>query len=316
MILFIGLSSDKTIIHAVSVAKKLKYSFLFFDLKKFLTEGEYFWDSKRSEGYIGYSDIQIKFPNTNISGIYARPILLFNQELEEVKHEMSHRLNILLEILSNVDILTINRPYRDHSNSSKMYHTHLLGKCGFKLPYSILTNDEEEAKKFISSKEKVVFKGSSSEKTIVSLYTQELSSRLKFLYNSPVLFQEYIEGADVRTHLIGSELFSEKIESEGVDYRYQKETNQFSNINIPNDIVEKCFAYQKLSELHFIGFDFKITNSGEYIAMEANPMPGYDGYDRRANLEISKVLLEMLNEGVVGINNQSEVLPKEANKFE
>jgi glutathione synthase/RimK-type ligase-like ATP-grasp enzyme len=68
-------------------------------------------------------------------------------------------------------------------------------------------------------------------------------------------------------------------------------------ITVPDDIVEHCRAYQVMSGLTFLGFDFMVTADGEYFALEANPLPGYDSYDRRLGYTISDALLSLLSDG-------------------
>ncbi|XEC97398.1 RimK family alpha-L-glutamate ligase [Paenibacillus tarimensis] len=295
MILFIGLLSDPAMTHALAVAERREIPFTFFDLQPFMLEGDYFWDFAKGEGYIRNNEITINFPQCEITGIYSRPISLINLLDEKQRPAAAARMNAVIEILNSIPVLTVNRPRTDYSNSAKLYHLHLLKQCGFRIPASLLTNDEAEAKRFIESHERVIYKGASSEKTIVSLYDNKLAGRLKWLGNSPVLFQEYVAGADIRAHLVGSSFFAEKIECNGIDYRYETETNRFSQIDLPPLLTERCLRYRDVSGLHFIGFDFKLTPEGDYIIMEANPMPGYNSYDRRAGLQISDALLTMLS---------------------
>ena len=158
----------------------------------------------------------------------------------------------------------------------------------------MLTNDEEQARAFLDEVPAAIFKGASGEKTIASAYRPELSSRLHLLAGSPVLFQERIFGAEVRAHLIGTTLVSEQIASDEVNYQYSGAPTFFSPTTVPAEIEEMCRAYQAMSGLAFIGFDFMVTDAGEHIVLEANPMPGYDVFDRRLGHAISDALLDLL----------------------
>lgn len=169
-----------------------------------------------------------------------------------------------------------------------------LRSCGFRVPRSLLTNDEAQARAFLDEVGEAVFKGASGEKTIASAYGPESRARLPLLPASPVLFQQRIAGADVRAHLVGATLIAERIESDGVNYQYSRAPVAFAPTVVPPDIARRCLAYQELSGLAFIGFDFMVTDAGEHVVLEANPMPGYDVFDHRLGHAISGALLALL----------------------
>ncbi|WP_339819179.1 hypothetical protein MKZ15_01260 [Paenibacillus sp. FSL R7-0216] len=268
---------------------------MFFDLYQFLNHGNYHWDEATLTGSIEYPGMRIQFPESKVTGVYSRIIFPYQEhEIDEVRFSRLQRLKVMELILRNIPIMVINRPGSDLSNSSKFLHLYLLKECGFNVPETLLTNSAQDAEKFTSDSE-TIFKGASSEKTIVSKYNNALKPNLQLLKQSPVIFQKYISGADIRTHLLRETFFSERIDCTGVDYRYEKGGSKFTPVDIPRSIKELCIEYRNRSGLEFIGFDFKLLNNNEYIILEANPMPGYDGYDRRANMGISKALLNYLS---------------------
>lgn len=293
MILIVGSNLDRTIIHTVKTANRLNIPFCFFDLYKFAVLGNYFWDYRSHTGHFGYKDIEYKFPNSEITGIYSRIINVFYNTTGRKNRLLGSRVQALAEILSDLRGMNVVNRDTDFSNSSKLYQLYILSQCGFLVPNSLLTNNPYMTRSFIKGKD-VVYKAASSEKTITSIYTKAQSSRLSLLKNSPVLFQERIKGFDVRTHLIGSEFYSEKIETDVVDYRFDSGQKEFSALDIPKSIEKKCLEYQKLSGVDFIGFDFKVKDTGEYFVLEANLMPGYDTYDKRLKYRISRALLKFL----------------------
>ena len=293
MIIIVGFTNDRTIIHTVKIAKNLSIPYVFFDLYKFALSGDYFWDYESHTGHFGYKGVQFEFPNSEISGVYARIINIFSNMMGSKNRLLGSRIQALTEILSDLKGVNVVNRDADFSNSSKLYQLYVLSKCGFLVPNSLLTNNSEIARSFIKDKD-VIYKGASSEKTITSAISKVQASRFRLLKNSPVLFQERIVGFDVRTHLIGSEFYSEKIESDVVDYRFDSGQKKFSAISLPESIENKCLTYQRLSGIDFIGFDFRVSESGEYFILEANLMPGYDIYDKRLKYPISRALLRFL----------------------
>jgi hypothetical protein len=292
MILIIGLSRDPTIVHTLKAAAYLGVPFRFFDLSRFRESGWFSWDFKGRAGTFGYDDHAISLPDAKISGIYLR----FIDRLPRAqKRYAAMRLHALRRIMTNVRTFTVNPLSHDISNSTKLYHLSLLHDAGFLTPRTIVTNELSAALEFHRETPECIYKGVSSQKTFAEAYGPPVEPRLAWLANCPVLFQERIRGADVRAHLIGNRVEAELIESDGVDYRLSTSgPKYFKQTELPSEVVCCCQRYAKENGLTFLGFDFKVDNSGRYFVLEANPMPGYDAYDRRACLRISRALFDIL----------------------
>jgi D-alanine-D-alanine ligase-like ATP-grasp enzyme len=112
----------------------------------------------------------------------------------------------------------------------------------------------------------------------------------------PVHLQEYIEGSDVRCHVLGDSIFAERITSSSVDYRMDPSKNNYSAIECPPNLGTKMSLATRACGLAFAGWDFKIAKSGEWYCLEVNPMPGYSIYDIRCDEAISKALISYLEE--------------------
>lgn len=294
MILVIGSAHDRTVVHTLRAARRAGVPYVFFDVVRFLRAGRYSWDFRAGRGRLGYDELTVELPSPEISGIYVRLVDLSARVDAGERPAVRARMRALTELLRNVDAPVVNRPGLDLTNWAKAYHLHLLRSCGFRVPRSLLTNDEAQARAFLDEVGEAVFKGASGEKTIASAYGPESRARLPLLPASPVLFQERIAGADVRAHLVGATLIAERIESDGVNYQYSRAPVAFAPTVVPPDIARRCLAYQELSGLAFIGFDFMVTDAGEHVVLEANPMPGYDVFDHRLGHAISGALLALL----------------------
>src|SRR5204862_5479152 len=107
----------------------------------------------------------------------------------------------------------------------------------------------------------------------------------------------------VRIHVVGSELFAERIISESVDYRFHRGriSNAYCHSDVSHEIRHSCLKYCSARGLLFAGFDFKLDQkNGEWYVLEVNPRPGYESYDRRQGGRISRALLFLLKEGTKG----------------
>ena len=57
-------------------------------------------------------------------------------------------------------------------------------------------------------------------RSIVREFRPEDESRLGMLAHLPTQFQAFIEGTNIRVHVVGNEVFATEIECDAVDYRY------------------------------------------------------------------------------------------------
>lgn len=159
-----------------------------------------------------------------------------------------------------------------------------------------MTDDPRAALDFVEScGGAVIVKGVSSMKTWATRYCLDDRDRLRWVRNCPVLLQEEIRGPDVRVHVLGDELFAEEIEGEGIACRRPAGTNRFRQVGVPAGVADRFRAVADLLRVPFVGIDLKQERSrGEWLLLEANTMPGYEGYDRRTGGAIARELTRWL----------------------
>ena len=93
------------------------------------------------------------------------------------------------------------------------------------------------------------------------------------------LFQELVQGDNVRVHVIDGKIVSILIQAKQVDYRYDKQPI-FIDYILPKKIESMCVDVCKKLNLNLCGIDI-IVKDGRYYFLEANPSPGYDYYERK-----------------------------------
>lgn len=243
--------------------------------------------------YGKFGDIEIK----DIKAIYTRFDRVNLKEnisditKQQINIERSIWMNTLLE---NIDAMVINRCNAQYSNSSKLFQSWIIKHYGFKIPNSIITTSAEEVKKFISSNKQVIYKSASSERSQVKNFLKEDFEKLHLLKNCPHLFQECVEGTDIRVHTLATgETFACEIMSETSDYRYDNKRN-IKVIDIPKHIKEQCIRLTLDLGLYLSGIDLRKNPNGEYYCFEVNPSPAFSWYEEQTGLPISKSIAEMM----------------------
>lgn len=234
---------------------------------------------------------------SEFSAIYAR-IYFFELGAPPRNRALSALITSLMGFLEHTPARVANRPSAGASNVNKMAHLGYLKDAGLKVPETHVLGDAALARTIVRPDGSWISKSVSSVRTRAVAVDEALYDRLDKLSMCASMFQRRIRGADVRVHCVAGQCIAEKIVSQQVDYRYKDPTGarpEFSPIDTPDAIARACAAYCERQRLVIAGIDFKISEvDGEWYALEANPMPGYDSYDRRLGGRISRALLAAL----------------------
>lgn len=111
----------------------------------------------------------------------------------------------------------------------------------------------------------------------------------------PVLFQEKIEGHDLRIHILNNKLFAKRSHiKKNIDYRYDDNFFKLSDVEKLTDQVTsfcKIVAFEEDNLL--LGIDFIQTEDG-YVALEANPSPGWSAYHPHNGINPEPFVIELL----------------------
>jgi len=297
MILCIGLAADDTFCHTLAALQLSRAAFEVIDFAQLALSGDI--DAQLRDP--AETAIRLGDRHFRLGAYESAYVRLVNIADEAPTDRLGQRAEALyqclLRLLSHAAIPILNRPLGDCSNFSKFYHAVALARPrGWQIPRSCLTNQADVAKTFIEScGENVIFKGASGMKTWATPYDpRKHNDRLSLLSTSPVLFQERIEGPDVRVHVVGDRVFAEMIESEEMDYRTTR-NNRYHAIVAPEPIGSGCVDLAHEMSCPLVGIDFKVERTTDrWYFLEANTMPCYEGYDRRTGGRISEAVVQWL----------------------
>ncbi len=187
----------------------------------------------------------------------------------------------------------VNRNRAGHSNVSKPYQAQIIRRRFF-VPESLVTNDPEEALAFRALYGRVIYKSVSGQRSIVTEFTDADEWRLRDLPKCPVLFQQYIEGQEVRVHTVGERVFATAVESDATDYRYGHqfglEAARLTAVEISEHVAEACVGLAAELGLGFAGIDLRFAPDGAVYCFEVNPSPGYSYYEEATGQPIAQAL--------------------------
>jgi RimK-like ATP-grasp domain len=206
--------------------------------------------------------------------------------------------------LEAVPGVVVNRPCARVDNFSKPLHESTFSVFGMKVPASITSSDAGKLSEFAASAPSIVKAVSGIRGNARLVLPQEFDDFEP--RQGPVHLQRYIKGEDVRAHVLGQYVHAELIRSDAADYRAATKLPHYEPWTLPHIVRSRLIEATSAFGLTFAGWDMKLDAAGTYWVLEANPMPGYDGYDARCHGAISKSLLETLEDAQFSKGTQHE----------
>jgi len=234
-----------------------------------------------------------------VSGVWVRlPDLAGGAPDEEGRRLVTGVHRALATAVHCLDVPVVNPPLLEPSNASKVAHLLYLARLtGLAVPESCLTDDPGLAAAFVDEHGgDVIYKGASSAKTWVRAWAPGTDAcRLPLVARCPVLFQRRVRGPDVRVHVAAGDLHAERIDCPRVDYRLAPPGTVFAPARVPDRVARACREMSVSLDAPLLGVDLKVdARTGEWFLLEANAMPCFEGYDRRAGGAISASLVRYL----------------------
>ncbi len=254
-------------------------------------------------------DDEVYFIDSSLKSIlYRQPVFLRNTPGSRLSPDEQLRRSQWMAFLRSLQVFSeaiwMNQLDATYLAETKAYQLMVAKKLGFNVPKTIIGNNVND---FKSLKNQVIIKSLDTvllmdEDDCLFTYstissTQQLTD--EEIFDAPLTIQEYIfPKVDIRVTIIGGQIFSVKITSQGKgideDWRIINRDNvEYTDITLPLDIEKKCFALMKLLNLNFGAIDL-IQKNHEYYFVEINPT-GEWGWlvsdKRRIDLAISNWLM-------------------------
>lgn len=304
MIIVAGIPSERPLKWVIDELGDLNSEYMLFNQREFQSiELNFSIENGSLAGILKIKETQ--YDLADVSGVYVR--LMDENSLPEIENEpvdSAKRIKCRKVHQALIDFCEIcpgkivNRHSAMTSNSSKPYQTQLIRKYGLLIPDTLITNEPKKVLEFNQLHKKIIYKSISSVRSIVQIFKETDKQNLNRILHCPVQFQQFVEGTNVRVHVIGERIFATSIETETVDYRYASKYKAKSKLrpyDLDSNTKEKCIKLTKGLGLDFSGIDLKICKDNQIFCFEVNPSPAYSFYEANANQPISKAVAEYLS---------------------
>jgi glutathione synthase/RimK-type ligase-like ATP-grasp enzyme len=185
------------------------------------------------------------------------------------------------------------RAYQFHKE--KPLQLSKVKQLGVSIPATLISNDPEKITEFSRLQDKAIFKpvyGGTHTQLVTEahLEPERLNSVLKL---SPITIQAYIPGTNIRSYVIGDDVYSAEIRSHAVDFR-EDEASQLIPVEIPQYVHQQCLAITQALMLKWTAIDWRYSPTGEYIFLEANPSPMFIYFENQTGFPITQKLVRLL----------------------
>ena len=303
MILLCGIPTETPLALVRSALDSSGAEYLLFNQRRFAqTHLEFEVAHGQVTGMLEMDGQRLRLESVN--GVYTR--IMDDQALPEVSdlppeapqrahcRALHDALNQWLDI---APARVVNRSIPMGSNSSKPYQAQLIARCGFSVPETLITNDPEQVEAFRAQHGTLVYKSISGVRSIVAPLESEDWQRIERIRWCPTQFQAFVEGTNVRVHVVDDRVFATRIQTAAVDYRYahrQGDSAELVATELDDDLAARCVLLARSLELPFAGIDLKITPEGEAYCFEVNPSPGFSYYETATGQPISMTVARYL----------------------
>jgi glutathione synthase/RimK-type ligase-like ATP-grasp enzyme len=290
-VLVIGLANDPVVKNVLSALSRVDADVIHWTPRNLLNDCAFTAINGEIEGYLLVDDRTVSL--SEITGVFNR---FSNIEITPEYNKLSpndpvakHAITANGRLIQFCDIascVVMNRSTSNDANSAKAYQAQLISPYFF-VPDTRIANTPEAAMEFSENREKVIFKSCSGERSIVTeLDLVDLLKKTESLRLCPVQFQEFIDGTDVRVHVVDEAIFATSVFSSSTDYRYDKSA-EWTATEISPEVATACVQMAHDMDLRLAGIDLKFAIDGRVVCFEVNPSPAFSVYEDATGQRIS-----------------------------
>lgn len=201
--------------------------------------------------------------------------------------------------------LWVNLPTREAAADYKPRQLAAAQRLGFTVPPTLVTNNVDEAREFITSHGQVIYKtlrwtpydrdgiGLTSWAEVVA--ADELDETITMV---PHLFQARVDKvADLRVLVVGRRVFTVRIDSGLLDWRKDYAALTYSVVDLPGRVEKALLAYLGHFGLISGSFDLAVDRDGEPIWLELNPNGQWGWLEERTGQPMAAAFADLLTQG-------------------
>ncbi|MGE8528331.1 MvdD family ATP-grasp ribosomal peptide maturase [Chryseobacterium rhizosphaerae] len=270
---------------------------------------------------------EVKYRLDDISAIWYRRAYNIGKGLrDELEAKfygaaMGEIRNTIFGFIESVDVYSLGKPSVYRRLDSKEEQLKVADKIGLKIPETCLTNNPEEARKFILKHQNVVAKMQTGfaiyedgveNVVFTNVVSEDRLEELDSLLYCPMQFQKMIEKKkELRVTIVGRDVYafevdSQQFEDSKVDWRKDGVNliDKWVRTELPADVEEKLLELLDVYNVDYGAIDIIVSPEDEYFFIEINAAGEFFWLDNltEENL-ISKSIADVLCDKAPRRNN-------------
>lgn len=270
---------------------------------------------------------EVKYRLDDISAIWYRRAYNIGKGLrDELEAKfygaaMGEIRNTIFGFIESVDVYSLGKPSVYRRLDSKEEQLKVADKIGLKIPETCLTNNPEEARKFILKHQNVVAKMQTGfaiyedgveNVVFTNVVSEDRLEELDSLLYCPMQFQKMIKKKkELRVTIVGRDVYafevdSQQFEDSKVDWRKDGVNliDKWVRTELPADVEEKLLELLDVYNVDYGAIDIIVSPEDEYFFIEINAAGEFFWLDNltEENL-ISKSIADVLCDKAPRRNN-------------
>lgn len=227
---------------------------------------------------------------------------------EEQLYILNETESLFENIFSSLTTNWLSSPSAVYEAENKILQLKTAIKIGFNIPQTLITNSKQELKHFYSDCNRDIILKPISQTRI------QYNEGSAFIFTNPVpeIFIENIDSYDLtpciyqkniskeyelRVTVVGDSVFSAAVFSQADEETkndWRKKKLRFQQVELPNEIHQKCITLLQELDLQFGAIDLIKTPNGEYVFLEINPNGQWAWIETQTGQKISDAIINHL----------------------
>lgn len=205
-------------------------------------------------------------------------------------------------VFATLEAWFVNDPHRQEA-AVKPLQLRLAEKIGLRVPDTLITNNPLAAEEFVAKHGgRVVHKTLSPPRhrfLATKLWEESDRAVLPDLVLSPTIFQEAVTDCrELRVIAIGDQLFAAEFRPQTglIDARLDHDV-PYSSHRLPENVARNLLRLVRELGLVYSAIDMKLTDDGEYVFLELNPMGQYLYVEILTGMPLTAAMADLLANG-------------------
>lgn len=295
-VLILGDRTDSHAAHLYQAIAQAGAAVYYWNTQQFPTQMQLSWQPRLSRGTIVLPEGRLDFDQIhsvfwrNLAGVQIPPLA----DAQQYQIALNDSLSTLRSILQVCPARWINswQAYQFHKEKPRQLYT--VQQLGIEIPATLISNDVDEILTFCQSR-RTIFKpvhGGAHTQFVTAehLDRPRLALALKL---APIAIQAYISGTNIRSYVIGEKVYSAEIRTSALDFR-EDASAKLIPVHLPDPIEQACIKIARSLNLEWTAIDWRLTPSGSYVFLEANPSPMFLHFEQQTGFPITAALVNLL----------------------